>query len=293
MKTHRPDSLLQYPTEPDSGLSEPVDEERFRGHGGGLIGQHRALNLEPHNRRGLLGDALLAVALAELWWLSLGWVAGTWARGLDFLRQVFGLEGYVVVVDYSWGLRVPYLMVESSLPSFGTWVGGAVLTVVLLVASFLLPRRVLPIAYMLRIIAGFQLVAQVFFAFWPEAFPYDTSGYVHGMLITGVGFVALTPLLLGLAYFVFDFGFWRKLGLALLVMLFFSVFFPMQYMAHALALHHLSLLYLPLLFFVFGLPLDVVLFIALYGWGVSWKSRWYAREVGAEPRWMRQAKGVA
>lgn len=276
--------LLQYRSTPDLGLPAEVDEERFRGYAGGVIPQHRALTVEPHERRDLVVDFLLAIVLAEAWWLSLDWVAPFWAAILDFFRQVFGLDGYVVVVDYSYGLLVPYMGVASWLPGWTEWLGGAVLVVVLVVASLVLPRRYLPAAYFLRIVAACQAIAQLYFAFWATSFPYDTSGYVHAMLFTGVGLNALIPLLLGFSYFVFDFGLARKVGLALLVMLFFTLLFPLQYMAHALILHHLSLLYLPLLFFVVGLPLNVLLFIAFYGWGVSWRSRWQYQETGPAPR---------
>lgn len=276
--------LLQYRSAPDPGLPVEVDEERFRGYAGGVIPQHRAMTVEPHERRDLIVDVLLAIVLAEGWWLSLDWVAPFWASILDFFRQVFGLDGYVVVVDYSYGLLVPYMGVGSWLPGWTEWIGGAVLVIVLVVASLALPRRFLPVAYFLRIVAACQAVAQLYFALWPTSFPYDTGGYVHGMLFTGVGLNALIPLLLGFSYFVFDFGLARKVGLTLLVMLFFTLLFPLQYMAHALILHHLSLLYLPLLFFVLGLPLDVLLFIAFYGWGVSWRSRWQGQEAGPAPR---------
>ena len=45
----------------------------------------------------------------------------------------------------------------------------------------------------------------------------------------------------------------------------------MQYILHAYALHHLTLLFLPLLYLVFGTFLDVMMFIALYSWGMSWR----------------------
>ncbi len=284
MNEHPNDLLQQYPADRDAGLTEEVDEERFRGYAGGFIEQHRALTLEPHDRKGLVVDVLLALVLAEAWWLSVGWVARFWAELLQFWREVFGLAGYVVVVDYSYGLQVPYMAVPSWLPGTWEWLGGAGLVVALLIVSLLLPRRLLPVSYFLRIVAGFQAVAQVYFAFWAESFPYDIGGYVHGMLFTGIGLNTLIPILLGFSFFVFDFGIGRKVGLTLLVITFFTILFPLQYMAHALALHYLSLLYLPLLFFVLGLPVDVVLFIAFYGWGVSWKSRWHTRTEGPAPR---------
>jgi hypothetical protein len=34
-----------------------------------------------------------------------------------------------------------------------------------------------------------------------------------------------------------------------------------------------GMIYLPILFVLFGLPIEVMIFIAFYGWGMSWKGR--------------------
>jgi hypothetical protein len=57
---------------------------------------------------------------------------------------------------------------------------------------------------------------------------------------------------------------------------------PMQFAAHAFVLHHTSLLFLPVLFFSFGLPLDVMTFIAMYSWGASWKNDLYREDIPPE-----------
>jgi hypothetical protein len=36
---------------------------------------------------------------------------------------------------------------------------------------------------------------------------------------------------------------------------------------------HKSILYMPLLYFAFGPFLDVLIFVSLYSWGMSWKSK--------------------
>lgn len=273
MTTRRREVIFQYPAAPDPGLAPLLEEARFTGWRGGPIFQHRAMAREPFTPARLLGNVVMLVVIVEAWLLAVGGVVTAWAQVLEFWRQVFGWEGYVVIVEYGLGISAPYLAVSSGMPGPVAWVTGALLTLGLVAVSLVVPRRYLPAAYLLRIAAFFQASAQVFFLLWPERFPYGASGYVHGMLIAALAFVTLTPILLALTYYVLDFSFGRKLGLTLLVMGHMSLLIPFQYMAHALVLHHGSLLFLPILFFVFGLPLEILLFVAFYSWGVSWRSR--------------------
>ena len=134
-----------------------------------------------------------------------------------------------------------------------------------------MPLTWLPLRYVLRLLAFFQAGAQVFFGFWSWAFPYDGSGYVHGMLIADLMLISLIPVILGFTYFVLDFGLGRKALLALLTMLHMLILVPLQYAVHAYVIHHLSLLFMPLMFFVFGLTVNVLVFISFYAWGVSWQ----------------------
>jgi hypothetical protein len=268
------DLLLQYPQPADPDLAATLNEERFRGAAGQLVAVHRALAVEPRTTGKRLSNIVMVLAVLAGWVLIFDQVTIAWAAILDFCQDVFGMRGYALRLQYEHGLRFPYLGFSSALPGPWLWTLGALLTAGLFIASLFVPRRLLPIASGLRVIAFFQAVAQVFFAIWPEAFPYAGAGYVHGMLIAGLMFITLTPLLLGLTYFVFDFGWRRKLGLMIAVMAHLTVFIPLQFMAHALIIYHLSVLFLPLLFFVFGLPLNVLIFIGFYGWGMSWKNLW-------------------
>ena len=90
------------------------------------------------------------------------------------------------------------------------------------------------------------------------------------MLIAQLMLIALVPVVLGFTYYVLDFGVARKALLTVLTMLHMLVLVPLQYVVHAYVIHHLSLLYMPLVFFVFGLTVNVLVFVSFYSWGVSW-----------------------
>jgi hypothetical protein len=79
-------------------------------------------------------------------------------------------------------------------------------------------------------------------------------------------------MLVAFTYFIFDFPLWQKLLLASMLLLHLAVFLPLQAVVHAWVVYRGSLLTLPMLFLVFGVLLDVFVYVALYGWGMSWRS---------------------
>jgi hypothetical protein len=202
---------------------------------------------------------------------------------LDFWQGALGLGGGVSRIDYLLcnviPFSIPVLNVGAAFPAPLDWWIGLILTLVLLVVSFLIPRRYLPISYLLRITAFFQGTAQVYFYFWRDSFPYEAAGYVHGMLIASWMLIGIIPLVLGFTYYIFDFSLWRKMALTLLIMGHETVLVPMQYVMQAFVMYHRTLLFMPLMFFVFSLPLNVLIFIAFFGWGFSWKDMLYDEEV--------------
>ena len=53
--------------------------------------------------------------------------------------------------------------------------------------SFLLPKRMLPIAYLLRALVFIQTVSLVYFAFLGGHFPYTVQGYTSDMYTMRTG----------------------------------------------------------------------------------------------------------
>lgn len=277
----------QYPKSHDSDLRKKIEQLRYRGHKGGIILQHRAMLTSVHSPSKFLQSIFLVVLVFAAWFFSFNSVSLVWARILDFWRDALGLGGYVVMLHYPvfdlFQLDVPYFPISAGGPSFITWWVGTLATLILVFVTFLMPARFVPIIYLLRIVAFFQGCAQVFFAFVPLKFPYAASGYVHGMFIGALVFLSLLPLLLAFTFYIFDISFLKKLGLTLFIMIHLCLLVPFQYMAHAYVLYNYSLLFLPLLFFIFGLPLNVMMFIAFYSWGASWKNLYDKKEYLLSP----------
>jgi hypothetical protein len=258
------------------GLEAQLQILRFLGYKGGFISRHRALLSSPLDAAKVASAAGLAAAFSALWYLALDRVTAFWGWVLSFWASALAIGGVQGATEYALAgvirFRIPALQVGAALPTPFVWWLGVGVIVVLVVGSFLLGVSYLPIVYLLRIVACFQACAQVFFAFWPEAFPYSARGYIETVLIASLMLISLMPILLAFTYYLLDFGLVRNLVLTVVIMGHLTVMVPLQYVTQAWVLHHASLLFLPLLFFVFGLPLNVLVFIALYAYGVSWKN---------------------
>jgi hypothetical protein len=83
--------------------------------------------------------------------------------------------------------------------------------------------------------------------------------------------MVIVPWIHALTYGIFAFSIPRKIALTALTLGFVGVAGPFLVMAHVYLIARLSLLVVPVLFFVFGMPLLVFACIGLYGWAMSWK----------------------
>ncbi len=283
----------RYPRSYDRALRDQLDQLRVRGYAGGVISAHRALLTLPFKSYRIIGSLLLMVAMLLAWFLLRGTVSDTWAGIFDFWRRAMGIDGYVILGRYHIGdwfrFEVPLLRSAATPLSWGIWWGGTLVTALVFLVSFFLPRRLMPYTYMLRSVAFVQVVSQVFFALVPEHFPYSLSGYLEVMMIAGFFLLPLVPFMLGFIYYIFDFTFFQRVGLTLLVLVYLFLMIPMQFMAQAYIMYHGSLLFMPLLFLVFGLPLNVLVFISFYSWGMSWRgivSREGERPAAARRQWL-------
>jgi len=277
MKVLKADKSYQFAS------AELIEDLRQRGCGGGYIQNHRSLLTSPWGKYKFFTSVGLTILLFAGWLISMKWVSMFWRDIMSFWSEMLGIRSYVTIVHYNFEnifvFSAPYFHFRAHLPDHVDLLVGAVITFIVFLVTFFLPRRQLPLVYLLRVIVFFHASALLFFTFRPLAFPFTASGYIHGVLIAGLVLITLIPIVLALTYFIYDFSLLKKFVLTLLIMLHFVILIPMQFVAHAFILYNTSLLMLPLLFFIFGLPLDLMIFIALYSWGASWKNKLYREPV--------------
>ena len=256
------------------GSSSPTDS-LVRGHRGGVISMHRALT---HFRLGPL-NVVTSISLffffSCIWVVLLPGLCRFWNHCLALSLRFLPLRGTLEVAVHEFNayrLEIPYLRIYSVLPSLWTWSLTCGITLLLFTATYFLPRRMAPLVYLSRGILLVQATALFYFALWPLHFPHSPDSYIEALISSGIGLITVIPLLFGLTYYIFDFGLWKKALLTALTMAHLTVFLPFQVVLQALVLQN-TVLFMPVLYIIFGMPVDVLLIIAWYSWGMTWSFR--------------------
>ena len=248
---------------------------RVRGHKGGVIAPHRAMVGVPWTAWRLLSTLGLSLGglagyLALLPWLGRAWQV-IFFRGRNFLGLTTPIGDQTLSLPGGLDFTLPVVSSPTPLPDARLLgIAGAVSAAVLLV-SFLLPQRFIPLRYFLRLLVVVQASSILFFLVSPDPFPYRLEDHVFVLLSAGLVVMGLVPLLLGLTLHVFDLALWRKLGLTLLILGHLAVFIPLNALVHVWLIGHGTALVMPVLFLVFGLLLNIFSFVSFYGWALSWR----------------------
>ena len=256
-------------------LPPELETIRVRGWRGGLITPHRAfvrLHLRP---RQIVESVALALVGTACWIALLPVVGRFWGHILAFWGAHLGLKSDVILIPQGWGKYIHF-----ALPCFGLAAGPATgtawwittgVTLLALIASFLLTEEALPWAYLIRAFCLLQATALGYFAVASARFPHDLPGYTVSMLVFSCILIGLVPVLYAFTFYLLDFSLAQKLFLTLATVTHLVLFIPQQYMLH-IYLVHASVLFMPVLYFIFGPFLDILAFIGFYSWGMSWKA---------------------
>ncbi len=253
---------------------EPRLHLRQYGWEGSYLPPHRAFRSLRVTPVEVCAGTTLAIAATAAWILLLPSLARFWAGLLSFWIKRLRLGGAIVLVDRTilghWHVAVPYFEVTAG-PTTG-WISILVtaMTALLFALSFKIPKdRFLPGAYLLRAVCLIQSTALIYAARGGRHFPHAPAEYCTSMLLLGIIFVGLVPIMLALTYYIFDVDLSKKLAVTVITMAHLAMFIPLQYLLHAWLLHQ-SLLFMPVLYFVFGPFLDIIILIGFYSWAMSW-----------------------
>jgi hypothetical protein len=266
------------PTRSASMIHPPrlADRSRFRGHRGGVIPMHRAMSrlvLEPLD---LITSALLVLLFLFIWISSLPRLCRFWqyvlSQGLRILplRAELGLREHHLTPYIRF--VVPYPRMESVAPDARTWWLTAAIVCLLFAASFLFPAKLTPLSYFLRAVLFIQATGLLYFLWEPARFPHTPDSYMEGLVGYAIALISFVPVLFGFTYYVFNFGLSRKALLTAMTMIHLSLFLPVQILLQAMVLQK-SVLFMPVLYIVFGLPVEVLIIIAFYSWAMSWSTK--------------------
>jgi len=257
-------------------VSKRADPVRTRGHRGGVISMHRALahfRLGPMN---LVAAISLFVFFTSIWLVLLPKICHLWNRVLTLGIRVLPLHADLGLAEHHLTpfirFDIPYLRMEPVLPSSQAWWLTCVATLALFGASFLLSGKLIPVMYLLRGILLVPATALLYFAVLSARFPHNPDSYMEGLVTAGIALISTVPLLFGLTYYIFDFGLLKKALLTAVTMIHLALFLPLQVLLQALFLQK-TVLFMPVLYMIFGMPINILVIIAFYSWGMTWRFR--------------------
>lgn len=138
-----------------------------------------------------------------------------------------------------------------------------------------------PLKTTLRALGLIHLSACLFFLWAPASFPYSISKHLQALMDMGLGFMWAIPPMLALGWGLLKVPLSQKLLVPCLVLAYFAVMLPHQWLLHAWLLEHLSILFMPVLFLCMGTLLDLWIFVTIYAW--------LASTVPVPPRSMQRA----
>jgi len=253
-----------------------ANRARFRGHRGSFIPMHRALArfvLEPLD---LVLSILLVLLFSFVWLAFLPRVCGLWRDIFASGTKLLALNAGVSFREYHFTpylhFVIPYPHMEDVGPDSKTWWLTAAIVLVLFSASLFLPKKLIPLVYLLRAVLFVQASALLYFVLAPGRFPQTPDSYMEGLVSCGIALISAVPIVFGLTYYIFNFGLIRKALVTAVTMTHLSLFFPLQVLLQAIILQK-TVLFMPVLYIVFGMPLDILIIVAFYSWGMSWPAR--------------------
>lgn len=252
-----------------------TSELRDRGFRGGRIAPHRAMIGLEVSWSLIIDLVVLPLMFSVAVFVLLEPLMSAWREFFNFVREPLGLPGLVATRIYEAGpfaVAIPYFTAPGFWPEALDLTTGWLVCGITFVLGLFLRGRLLPAGYFLRVLAILQCTAQIWFTVARPPFSYSLPDYAAGLLICGVIILFLAPFLVAFTFHIFDFPLWQKLAMATLLLLHLSVLLPLQAAVHVWIIHRASLLAMPVLFLIFGVLLDVFVYVALYGWGMSWRS---------------------
>lgn len=213
--------------------------------------------------------ALQAAAIAALFVGALLWLRQplerfwrqiilAWASVLELPVRASGSESVSLV----WTAPSP-------MPSGAVIAGTASVLVLLTAASWRMPDALTPLKYLLRILFAVQFTALAFFLWLPWPFPYTIASHTEALLDSSFAIMVAAPALIALGHGMLRTSTSARLVHPFLILVFFALEVPHLTLVHALVLHHLSILFMPLLYLCFGALFQTMVFVALYSWVVS------------------------
>jgi len=244
------------------------------GYLGEVIPMHRAFRRLAANGRSLAFGAAMAPLFIIAYVVAYPWLIDFWQATAEFWIDRLQVPGNVlrVPLELWFGYSVDRIAIEivPGAITLQLWLTHAAVTLIVFLLTFKFVNRALPLAYALRIICALHACSLFFFFFFENAFPYEVVDHTRDFFgFTLFLHVIVAPVLL-LSYYVLESSWKRQLGATLVILGYFVVALPFQLVAHAALAWLGTPLVMPVLYLAFGPFMNVLAFVALYSWVVTW-----------------------
>ena len=259
-----------------AALRARLQRHRYTGTHGTPIHMHRALRHITLSPTALFTIVVLPFLVDWLLWQHVDSITGLWARIFNFWILKLDLDGgvsFTTLMFLGKPIEVPYPDLLTSLPSPFAIQINILVSVALFALTHFIPKHYLPATYIVRTALLIQISASIYFFFNPGQPPYALPGYITGMLAAGLYMLLLVTPLLAMIYYIFHISLWRKLMVTLLILSYFVVALPFQYLMHTLILSSASMLFMPVLYLLFGALLNTLMFVSCYAWAMTWMGK--------------------
>jgi hypothetical protein len=255
-----------------------IDDPRFRrlrlqGYRGEQIAQHRALRHLLVSWRLWFSVLFVAPAWIVAYVLAFPFLVDWWAACCAFWIRHLQLPASVVRVPLDTGVvvfdRIGIELVPAAI-TLRLWLVHAVATVAAFLWTFRFGERRLPLAYLVRIVCALEAATLAYFFFFEAAFPYEVLDHTRDFFGFTLFLHIVVPLLLAGTYYLLERSWLRQLAATAVIMAYYIAVVPFQLVAHAGLSWLLSPLGMPALYLLFGPMMNVLAFVALYSWVVTW-----------------------
>ena len=252
-------------------LNKTLEHLKKQTWSGKVIEEHRALRVLRFSKSDLFFLAAIPLSSNALLWFFWEKIALFWmGASYFFLNPVIdGLKfGLLELIGTDLYLYVP--LIKAHTPSPYEWWFAFAWAFVLIAATQLPSKRLLPVRYLCGLLGGVQLSAQLYFTMFESIAGINSLDYLTDVMTASCYWIWLTPWLLTLTFNVFPFSLAHKMRLTALCVCYLIFSFPVQYAFQAFVLNEFSSIWVPMMFFIASLPLNILAVICFYSMGMAW-----------------------
>ncbi len=251
-----------------------LERLRFQSWNGNTLLMHRSLhflNFKKFDITVLIGIPVISNLLLAYFWMDVQ---------LFFMGAMYFFL-HPIVNDLMFGLQqLPLLekqlyipLIDSFSPSSRDWWSGFFFAGIMIILAHWDYKYWIPVRYTLGFFGYLQLSANFFFAFNIDGGQQSSLDYLSDAMTASTYWLWISPWVFSIIFNIFPFPLIHKIRISALCSVFLIISFPVQYAFQAFILHYYSSIWIPILFFVASVPLNILASVCFYAMGMAWPTQ--------------------